>query len=318
MQRLIRKKFAGTSVFRETCSLTLGLPWIKEIKIKCDKWKVRFRVTRLRACYTYIPWRAGNVGFWPTEGANELEFDSIGGSYGVSAKRRDLRRITSNLEFELSRSSRPTACRRPSCCPWSSVKGDWSALVVSWGRRWELVYWSPTGWSTPWNDTSRSNFRSRPTLFPFLLVAHQVSPRWFGRINSIKLELMELENIVANTVYLKARESKWCTIICRVDNYMYLEMLFILFICLFLSPCFSFHIVWILTYLYYERITPVILDWQYCYYRNYYLRIHYLSNEVLRRFKRRVCLLLDELTFIYSLLQLSGSNSYKSSIILDI
>lgn len=54
-----------------------------------------------------------------------------------------------NLELESSRSSRPTACRRPSCCPWSSVKGDWSALVVSWGRRWELVYWSPTGWSTP-------------------------------------------------------------------------------------------------------------------------------------------------------------------------
>lgn len=62
----------------------------------------------------------------------------------------------------------------------------------------------------PPRSTSRPPPRPPPTSPTDVAVNHEASssPTQFGRANPIKLELMELENIVANTVYLKAREGE--------------------------------------------------------------------------------------------------------------
>jgi len=78
-------------------------------------------------------------------------------------------------------------------------------------------------------STSRLPSRSPPTSLTDVTIDHKASssPIRFGHKNPIKLELMELENIVANTVYLKAREgeSRFTCVItycCLILDFMFI------------------------------------------------------------------------------------------------
>lgn len=153
--RSIRKKLAGTNVTQESRSLTLGSytvnqgnqrDTVRRVKspVSCNPFDVVHALLDIRIRILC----GGKRRFLTGRGGQRTRVDSIGGCPAVSAPETAAGPTPDDLEPRTrldSRPSRPTACRRPSCCPWSSAKGDCSALVVSWGRRWELACRSPTG-----------------------------------------------------------------------------------------------------------------------------------------------------------------------------